>query len=160
MATPIGTLGNIPNLVVGGRVFTDLTNLIVLAAYVTTASNRATFRKINTSAGYAVTAGKTLTIYAAKATAASSLSTTSAVTTATFAYSDNDVGLDTATAFTNPVYEIGDVNFHTINAYPAAGNMNINEVGGLNFQVLQNKFPGFVNAGAGQLYIYVYGYET
>lgn len=100
MAKPIGTLGTIETLTVGNRVFTDLTNLITLGGKAT-GSNRTTLRKMgpNSGAGYAVTALKTLSIYALNvfATGASAVS-------AAIGQSDNDVGLDQATALTNPKY--------------------------------------------------------
>ena len=68
MAKPIGTLGTIPTITVGGRVFTDLDNLIVLTAYAQTGTAAgATFREPVASSGYQVPGGQTLRILAVTA---------------------------------------------------------------------------------------------
>lgn len=101
MATPIGTLGTIPSLSVGGVMFTDLSTLIVLFAPQNQASNtNTTARKAFAGAGYQVTSGKT---YIIRATRFHS----SAAAAYLLKYSDNDVGVVTATSFTNGVNMIG-----------------------------------------------------
>ncbi len=99
MAVAIGNLGTIPILTVGGRVFTDLTNLIFLIGSVNTAGRGCTGRKAGAASGYQVTAGKTLTIYAVKITCEDSAGAYGI----TLSQSDNDVGVNTATALTNAV---------------------------------------------------------
>lgn len=103
MANAIGTIGNIPTLTVAGRLFTDLTSIIMLATHTTTGGSRnGTFRKMGSGsgAGYQVTAGKTMTVYAANFT----INQTAATEVPAIAQSDNDVGIDSATALTNAVY--------------------------------------------------------
>lgn len=110
MARPIGTLGNIPTITVGGRVFTDLTSLKFLAAYITTGSTDiySSLRLTGTSTGYA--AVNTLTIYAVQAnfnaangafklgSGTSSVSSTTAPTGATDEYGVYSYGVGAAYA--------------------------------------------------------------
>lgn len=92
----------IPCIQVAGRVFTDLTNLIVLYCSIGGVTNRyGSARNNNTSAGYAVPAAKTLTILAVKQIA------NQAAGSATLMYADNDSGVSSTTAPTNPVYLAG-----------------------------------------------------
>ncbi len=111
MAKPIGTLGVITTLTVGGVVFTDLSsNLIVLVGANNNATLGSTLRKANGSAGYPITAAKTYTVQACKAIC-------SAITAGTinFGYADNDIGLDAAySGLTNPKYCGGDANWSGI----------------------------------------------
>jgi hypothetical protein len=101
MARQIGTLGTIDTITVGGRVFTDLTNMIILhGRHVGT--NGCTLRKDSGSAGYQVTTGKTMTVYATR-----SWCINAANDTPTLAQSDNDVGVNSATALTNAVQQAG-----------------------------------------------------
>lgn len=99
MATPIGTLGTIPTITVGGRVFTDLTTIIILQAYMNSsaATRYSTFRR--TSSGYQVTTAKTLKLHAAKW---SGIGTNSGGFT--MGYGDNDVGFSSASAPTNETF--------------------------------------------------------
>ncbi len=98
MAKAIGTLGTIPTLEIGGVTFTDLTNLKRLAIYVS-GTNNSTFQVPAATSGYQVTVGMTLTIRAAKL-----YQNTTTQSQVKFAQSDNDVGINTTTALTNPVY--------------------------------------------------------
>lgn len=98
MAKPIGTLGTIPTVTIGGRVFTDLTNLLILQSFTGNASRRGTFRLGQT--GYQ--AVNTLTIYALEAHAASATAMQFQL-----AYGDTDLGFDSASALVTPVYEFG-----------------------------------------------------
>ena len=128
MAKAIGTLGNVDSLTIGGVTFTDLTNLIVLTGAVGAINNKTTLRKPDGTAGYQVTVGKTLTHRAVMLQIKNS--TVTSTTYPKFQYSDNDVGVDTVTAFTNPVFYGGDT---------------FNATFGLNVQALaaSNHFPIF-----------------
>ncbi len=99
MAKPIGTLGTIDTLTVGGQVFTDLTTIIGLVAFSNTNTN-GSFRVPFAAAARVVTSAKTFTVNAVKVWTNS----TAQLTQFKLAYSDNDVGMDTATALTNGVY--------------------------------------------------------
>lgn len=142
----------VPCLTVGGRVFTDLSNLIILTTYVTgTSTYISTLRRANGSAGYQITAGKTLTIYAAQM----HIIVASSVNIG-LGYGDNDVGQLTTTVPTNPVYVAGAA---------GVGIFSLAAIGffeaSTNFQIPATKY-GFVNAqataGAGT--IRLYGYEA
>ena len=111
--------GPIPNLVIGGRTLTDIDNLIVLYAYVQgTTNTNGTFR---TKAGVAYTpsGAKTFKILAVK--------TVGMITTVTanwgfgLGYSDNDVGVNGAVAYTNLVNLAGGATFfHPLSAIAPA----------------------------------------
>jgi len=62
-----------------------------------------TFRALGASSGYQVTAGKTLRVLALIGISNSATGTIGML----LAQSDNDIGLDSATALTNPVYISG-----------------------------------------------------
>ncbi len=95
MAVVIGATR--PCLVIGGRVFTDISsNLIVISGCTVTGGRYSTMGKAGAT-GYAVTAAKTLTIEAVLFAGSTSNSIK-------MAYSDNNIGHDSATALTNPVY--------------------------------------------------------
>ncbi len=97
-----GVAGVIPSITVGGRVFTDLLNLKILACNATGATTVRCTLAISTTpaAGYAVTAAKTLRIRAIKLRD----DTPGSPSTVTFYQSDNDVGQTGAsTALTNGV---------------------------------------------------------
>lgn len=102
----IGTLGTIDTVTVGGRVFTDLTNLIQIIGVITGGGQRSCMRKLSASAGYApsgVTFKPKAGIFWVTVT-----SMVSASGGCTFAYSDNDSGLaSNSTALTNGVYICG-----------------------------------------------------
>lgn len=102
MAKPIGTLGTIETLTVAGRVFTDLTNLIILHSK-TGGQVYCGFRKSTGSAAYQVTTGKTLTVNALRYMAG----TFNAAAYLNFylVYGDNAVGWDSVTGPTTPIYE-------------------------------------------------------
>jgi len=156
MAKAIGTLGTIDTLTVGGRTFTDLTNLIILYGLVSTAGRHTTLRLPNASSGYQVTSGKTFKIEAIFA----STSSASAGPVMPF-YGDTDVGLDSASAPTNPVYIGGNNNPQAIAlAGNTSGNLVLsNPIPGMNFSVPAGKYP-CVYAGATSSLVAVYGYEV
>lgn len=97
MSIPVGNLGVIDTLTVGGRVYTDLDNLIQLAGSIGS-SSYAGFRLGTSSSGYAVTAGKTLQI------SSMIFAAVSAGATMAIGYCDNDLGANGSTPPTNPVY--------------------------------------------------------
>ncbi len=128
MPTPIGTLGNVPSLTVGGRVFTDLTNLIVLTA-AHSAGNLSTLRLPGASSGYQVPAGKTLKIWAIR-----QYTTSSYVAPTSLGYGDTDVGYNSGSTPTNPIYySVG------ANAYTAGATTGITETS-LLFSVPTGKY--------------------
>jgi hypothetical protein len=150
MATQIGTLGNIPTLTVAGVVYTDLTNLIVLAAYAT-GTNNGTGRRPGATSGYQVTAGKTLTI---RSVLIHSSATTAPNTK--FAQSDNDVGVDSGTALTSPIYLVSSANI-----YSAAAAIGSEAAIPMFFPVLATKYWSFTSGtGSSAVTALSYGYEA
>lgn len=159
MATQIGTLGTIPTITVGGRLFTDISNLIILTERVLTAARFSTLRKPNSSAGYQVTAGKTLTIEAQQ-----SISSASSASQYEYflLYGDTDVGQDSAAAPTTPIYVAGEAtNTITAGHYEQAASetyvMPVNLI--TRFQVPAAKYAAFKATSAGTV-LWAYGYET
>lgn len=146
----VSNQGVIPSLTVGGRVFTDLSNLIVLYGIAQSASHT-TLRKPGGSAGYQVTSGKTLTIYAVECF------TVTAAAGAAFQliYADNDVGVGSATAFTNPVYFAGDPN----NAffYNSATGASLQRA--IWYPVPATKYVGMASGSSNDQNCFFYGYE-
>ena len=160
MATKVlGTLGNIDTLTIGGRVFTDLTNLIILEMTANTGSGvvYSTFRLSNSSSGYQVTSGKTFTIYAIQAT---SLTSTARIS---LGYGNTDVGNDSSSAPTSFVAEGHLIVAASPSAEPPrmiiGGGSIVNFVA--NFSIPSLKYPCFVSDGSGfQGSAFIYGYEV
>lgn len=158
MATEFGTIGNIPLLTVGGRTFTDLTTLLVLVAYVTGA-NRSTARLPGATSGYQVTSGKTYQIRAIQ------LAPSGTNGNGQLYYSDNDIGLSSGTALTNPIYQYGTVNAQGI---PIVGSSTATIAPALqqmpvHFNVAAQKYPGIemTNSGGGvNVGLHLFGYEV
>lgn len=94
--------GTSPTLEIGGRVFTDLTNLKTLICTAET-TNNGTFREINGSAGYQVPVGKKFKVLGVKALVANA----TVQGAAGFSYADNDIGINSASALTNQVQLFG-----------------------------------------------------
>lgn len=148
-AAPPVPSGNIVSLTVGGRVFTDLTNLKTLTAMVAS-TNNSSLRAPNGTAGYAVTAGKTLDIVAAKCNVF-----TSGTATYQIGYTDNDLGMNSATAKTNGVYFAGSalVGFFN-NAAVGMQEFPIQK-----FSVPATKIPFIESNSAGGVVCIFFGYE-
>jgi len=90
--------GQSPYLVIGNRVITDVDNLIVLTGVILSAAlGKSSLRVPLAGAGRAVTAGKTFKVKAIRA----SISSAGSIL---MGYCDNDCGVGTNTAPTNPVY--------------------------------------------------------
>lgn len=150
MAKPIGTLGTVTTITVGGKVFTDLTNLKILHCFTSSTGGNGTFRLNGTSVGYQAGANG-FQIQAVRAfTATSGIDSSGQLL-----YSDNDVGFNSTTAFTNPVYSYGvagaaDLLFKTGTIFETA----------VNFTIPNTKYVSFAAPTATSIYsIVVYGYE-
>lgn len=153
MAKPIGTLGNIDTITVGGRIFTDLSTIIIVTAPLDQSTGaKATFRLPGGTAGYPVTAAKTYTVHAI------SLNANTAISGYQFLYSDNDVGLNTATAHTNPIYENGG----SITVASVGTPANTFQGIATKFAIPAGKYPGSIVVGAGSAggHAQAWGYET
>lgn len=156
MARAIGTLGTIPSLTIGGRVYTDLDNLIILSAGTSTSGNTTMFRKGTGSAGYPVTASKTLTI--------TSLvmynKDASANVNEFFGYADTDLGYNSGSAAVNPVYFAGAGSatemWIGLDTTLGQSTRTIN----LHFQIPAGKYLFVTNNGAHATNYFAYGYEA
>jgi len=90
----------IPSLTIGGRVITDLANLIVLYGYSnSSATSRCSLRKVNTSTGYTPSGTK---VFQAVAVRIQTLIV--ATSGLALGYADTDIGLGVNTAHTSPQY--------------------------------------------------------
>jgi hypothetical protein len=158
MATPIGTLGTIPTVNVGGVIMT-VPGLIVLVTAVEGAGGRyGTFRLPGASSGYQVTAGKTLTIYALRFLVQSS----AAGDCQFLGQANNDQGIISSTAPVSPIY-VGGIT--PSSSTGNVGNLAIaqtnSELGGIFFPVASGTYAFFDNgAAAFDGTIYAYGYEA
>lgn len=150
---------NFPSISIGGRLFTDIPNLIVLKAGVNGASVRASARSQFASAGYQVTAGKTLTIFAIQVNNlvadAGSLG---------IGYTDNDLGLAGTTAVTNQkMYGTG-----VSSATGSAGDNGLCPIAavGQNERATVIKIPATkyvcieASSGSAKATVVMYGYEA
>lgn len=145
--------GNTPSLTVGGRVFTDLTNLKILKTY-NNANAIATARAPNNAnAGYTPSGTKAFRVLAFEFQCISNTATAP-----TLHYSDNDVGFNSSTALTNPVYEhnAGVNDYAGISDLDQVG-VNVRQVMQTNFLVPNGKYVGV--AGAAGCLGWIYGYE-
>lgn len=128
--------GQIPTLTVGGLLFTNPTALKVLYSRASSGT-RTTARLPSGTAGYQVPAGKTYSLYALRCTSYGTNDGFSLL------YADNDVGLRSGTAFTNPVYFVGDSGAAFNGG--AAGVTQEWSFYGSPFVVPANKYPGHTN---------------
>lgn len=152
-ARAIGTLGVIDTLTIGGRVFSDLTNLKSLGAGVLFA-NYTTFRSPNSTSGYQVTTGKTFNIYAIKSYTANV--DTNAAGSFNIGYANADAGLNGAAPSTI-VYMGGDIGQAHILQFSSRGN----EVAlATPFGVPSQKYPFVTGNSAGQIQCFAFGYEV
>lgn len=103
MAKPIGTLGTIPSITIGGRVFTDLDNLLILGANMS-GNKYWTFAEGNGTGDYQVPVGKTLQVLAVQ-----TVCTTASNGVSILLYGDNAVD-NSSTPPTNPVFQFNNKN--------------------------------------------------
>jgi hypothetical protein len=149
----------IPTLTVGNRVFTDLTNLIILygAAHGTTTTN-CTFRKANASSGYTPSGSKAFKVQALSSNLSFSAASTNG--TAVLLYSDSDTNPDTSNVFTNPVYIGGNASNAAIGNLISLSNSHFEYA--VDFTIPNLKYPGFSISSTSTVFqtIQLYGYEV
>lgn len=147
----------IPSLTIGPRVFTDVKNLITLTGFVNgTTTVNTTMRQLNGSAGYTPSGAKAFRILAIRLQM--QLSAVTSGVAGQVLYSDNDVGLNTASAFTNPKYPGNSAS----SAYVGCQSVLTNTFeAAYDFLVLNGKFPGWTSGSSAYLtqQIFFYGYE-
>jgi hypothetical protein len=154
---PIGTEGNIPTLTVGGVTFTDLDNLIVVQGQASSNSN-STCRLPNSTSGYQ--AVNTFRVRAAKMRCGNS--TAGQYANISPLYSDNDVGLNSATAFTSAVSYAGSGNnFFTAGSDGVSADHTRTLEHALFFNVLTTKYFGFAKSGlTNDTGVQAFGYDS
>lgn len=146
----------VPSITVGGRVFTDLANLITLGFYYNTNAG-STGRLASASSGYQIPAGKSFKAMAFKGLI--NVAGTSGVALSYYSQTDNDVGMDSATVFTNPVNAFAQSGLSCM--FGANGPVGSVVEGPLpDFLVATGKYMSTQRSGAAAEYavIYVYGY--
>lgn len=151
-AASIQPAAAVPSTTVGGRTFTDLTNLKILFC-ISGASSNCTFRAQGQSSGYQVTTGKTLTIYAIYASSAVSSGQSIDFQ---LLQSDNDVGQPSSTSFTNPVY----INGTTSDLFQSSVTAGVPMVNAISFSIASQKYLSVKSGITAQSFSYIaYGYE-
>lgn len=151
MARPIGTLGTIPTLTIGGHTFADLTTLIYLACRSTSGGSR--WQSLQYQADkstYQVTSGKTFELRAITLMQQSSTQVLGSI-----GYGDvasNDLN----SAPTGATYLIGDGSIGQL----AAGTLHGEALSyGLNVEIPATKYP-FIFRDQNGLGCLAYGYEV
>ncbi len=160
MSKPIGTLGTIDTLEVGGRVFTDLANLIQLNAAFGVGGPFSGFF-LGNGTPYQVSAGKTFTGWAAQMTTqlAGSPSQDYPIS---FGYSVNLIGAQNASAPASPLYfPFGNGTPLGYAVFSVANGGNVQFQTNLNFIVPAGSYPfcGAVQGGEYISMVNLYGYE-
>lgn len=143
----------LPTITVGGRVFTDTKNLIILYGLSNGTNGNSTLRRANATSGYTPTGGKVFKAYAIKIYNLSS----SASYGVSLSQSDNDLGIQSPSAMTNPVTMAGSTSMQPVTTATGLGQT---AEGSLDFQIATGKFltvtsSSSTNSGN----IIVYGYE-
>jgi len=143
------------SITVGGRVFTDLPNLILLQGFANTAGNITTPRAGGATAGYVVPSAKTLKIQAVRL-----VSSTNTISRAYLLYGDTDVGMDSGSLPTTPIYLAGGgISIHSLvagaaNAVGLSG-PGYNEIA-CDWRIPTGKYPAVGISGGGVVYLFGY----
>lgn len=128
----------VASLTVGGRVFTDLTNLIIIHCGTAGSNTYSTGRRPNATSGYQVPASRTLRVAAMKI---AYLSSTGSGTNIGLGYADNDAGLDVAVgSLTNPVHCAGSTAVPVMGAGRETGYFAADKETALDFTVPTGKY--------------------
>ena len=142
----VGVSGSKPVLQVGGRLFTDLTNMIVLNC-AANSTKTSTARLPGGTSGYAVPAGKTLRILAMQLSGSIDYG-------CSVGYGDTDVGINSASVPTNYLNWVG----HT--SAPNASDKPFTPANGgvsCNWTVPTGKYP-CSDSSTGAVGVVMYGY--
>lgn len=154
----------IPSITVGGRVFTDLENLITLAGYTTNNANpRSTPAPITSSrqtTGYQVPVGKSFRVLAVEVFPTGNV-VSNGERVFRLSYADNDVGsVGASTAFTNDTSLVGAVNSLSIgsNANTMASVTGFAQ--SCNAYIPAGKYPAVTSEHNAPMLYRIYGYEV
>lgn len=157
----VGTNGAVDSLTIGGRTFTDLTNLISLVGDVQSGAYT-TFRQLDGTSGYTPSGSNKFKVHAIKIFLVNSGE--AANSTINFGYGNNDVGVGGG-APTSPKYVGNDSTNGHIFPVPWQGTANgpvdnnFELAYGQPFTIPNGKFP-FATGNAVQAQVLVYGYEV
>ncbi len=150
----------LPTLNIGGRIITDLQNLIILYGECDDSTNLyATLRKQDGVAGYTPAAQRKFVVIAYEAALGSV--TAAAAHMFRLHYQDNDVGINATTVPTNPVYIAGSQKTTALGSIatlqePGAGRY----AGACDFQLPAAKYLGIQNLNNFKLMVKIYGYDV
>lgn len=152
----IPNIGSSEVVVIGGMIMPK-SNLICLVAYMASGSKNATFRKTNGTAGYTPSGTKKFVTRAIEVNAA--ITAAAGGVDVMLSQGDTDLGMNSASAVSNPVYFGGHNSSYIFNAaeYGAAKKF---ERAIPNFEVANGKYLCVSGTTAmGDKQIHVYGYE-
>lgn len=153
----ITTPTNIPTLTVGGRVFTDLKNLITLTAWLGT-PNWSILRKVGASAGYTPSGSLAFRAWAIDFRPSTATAVANQTGPSLF-YADADTGLNNTTALTNRVNLGGDSTIGFGNSAVLAQSIQ----SAINWLMPNGKYMGVALDNAGSAgtrnIVFIYGYE-
>jgi hypothetical protein len=144
-------------LAIGGRVFTDLANLICLLGNTDSGAGgqNTTLRKSTATTAYQVPASKQFRVRAVRLHCIASAAASRMIQ---LLYSDNDMGVTSNTAPTNPVYVGGHTNnSHLGSLVQAATNPQIEFA--FDWVVPTTKYIGAIGTTSSWVQVQVFGYE-
>lgn len=163
MATPIGTLGNVPAQNFGG-LYLPLNLPVganILRLYGSTASSEpyTSPRLANGTSGYQVTSGKTFYCLTVRIISPA-IETNASTHTATLGYNNADLGIAGTTPPTSPVYFFG-TSTDGLTLLPLATQSTAPYVDvPIDFQIPATKYPFFTTNGSGAYAYILIGYEA
>ena len=156
MSTP----AKIESLTIGGRIFTDLDNLIIISGFHNAGNSTSGLFLQEDGTQYQVPVGKKLRIWAGVAL---SIDTTPTANQIDFGYLDVPVALNTNVLGAGTVYCVSS------GAYPAATTMNVVAAGNgdfytrsgfdIKFDMLASKYPFMQGIPGADAVLTLYGYE-
>lgn len=150
----------IPTLTVGGRVFTDLNNLLIVTGYCLGTTNvNTSMRKAGGSSGYQVPASKSFRILAAQIECGQTTAGSNIL--GYVLYADNDVGVNSSSAFTNPIYMGGTQLAGVLGTGASLAGVQQYTVN-IDFSVPTGKYPAFFNGSTAtnNTTVRYFGYEV
>jgi hypothetical protein len=142
---------SIPSLTVGGRVFTDLSNLVILMGHTLGTGNASSLRKPGSSTGYTPPVGKSFRLLALKI-----ITNSSSQSGIRLLSSTNDIGNNTATSVTGASYIYGDSNNYFTSGTTPGGFLEA----AIDFTVPFGSYLTILSGGStSDCFVIAYGYE-
>lgn len=148
----------LPSLNIGGRIFTDLDNLKIKGASAVASFQNSSMQSPEDGGNYQVPADKKFRILAVKFWLQEQTAQDAGILR--LLYSDNAVGMESATAFTNAVYWMNNSNASIIGTLAGAPHKDSYECP-VFFDVPATKYPSMnsVHASTARVVANFYGYE-